>query len=60
MKGLYNMKSKQIFLKLSEEQINELEKISAMKTIEENKKSSIQDLIIESIEKEYFPCINQN
>jgi len=54
------MKSKQIFLKLSEEQINELEKISAMKTIEENKKSSIQDLIIESIEKEYFPCINQN
>ncbi len=54
------MKFKQIFLKLSEEQIIELDKISAMKTIEENKKFTIQDLIIESIEKEYFPCTNQN
>jgi len=54
------METKQIFLKLSKEQITELEKISAMKTIEENKKYTIQDLIIESIEKEYFPCINQN
>jgi len=28
--------------------------------IEENKKFTIQDLIIEVINKEYFQCINQN
>ncbi len=48
------MKFKQIFLKLSNEQIIQLEKIAAMRTIEESKKFTIQDLIIESIIKEYF------
>ena len=60
MKGYYYMSSKQIFLKLTEDQIKELEKIAAMRMIEENKKFTIQDLIIEVINKEYFQCINQN
>jgi len=48
------MASKQVFLKLTEEQIAELEKIAAMRMIEENKKFTIQDLIIEAINKEFF------
>jgi hypothetical protein len=60
MKGYHHMSSKQVFLKLTIDQIKELEKIAAMRMIEENKKFTIQDLIIEVINKEYFQCINQN
>lgn len=48
------MSSKQIFLKLTEDQIKELEKIAAMRMIEENKKFTVQDLIVEAINKEFF------